>query len=102
MPSVPPTQTSPYNGGCASAPGDLNDVALDQPAQCRRYGRTAMTLHRWQGDPRIAYPKPSFYIAGVPYTWFSVLTEWERRNPTRSALAGKTPNPRTAEQSVAA
>jgi hypothetical protein len=74
-----------------SEPGGPDDVALDQKAQCRRYGRSHMTLRRWQDNQKILYPKASLYIAGIPHTWLSVLRAWERTQPARSALAGVNP-----------
>lgn len=88
MLTIPATQRSPFDGG---DPGGPDDVALDQKAQCRRYGRSHMTLKRWQKNAHILYPEASLYIAGVPHTWLSVLRAWERTQPAQSALAGVNP-----------
>jgi hypothetical protein len=70
--------------------GSAGDIALDQKAVCKRYGRTSMTFRRWRKDH--GAPAPSFYIAGNPYWWLSVLQAWEHSRPAQSRLAGKTPS----------
>ena len=100
MTTIPTTHVSPFGGG---EPGGADDVALDQKAQCRRYGRSHMTLKRWQKNPNILYPEASLYIAGVPHTWLSVLRAWERTQPAQSALAGVNPkHAQTANEATTA
>ena len=46
-----------------------------------------MTFRRWRKDH--GAPAPSFYIAGNPYWWLSVLQAWGRRRPAQSRLAAR-------------
>ena len=66
--------------------GRDTDRALDPRAQCARYGKSWMTLHRWRKS--VLYPQPDFYVGKTPYVWLSTLVKWERRLPDRSPMVG--------------
>lgn len=77
--------------------GNIDDTALDQAAQTRRYGKHAVTLKSWRD--KYGYPPPDFYVGSLPYVWLSKLQAWEATQPARHARAGKQPhvNPRGRE-----
>ena len=50
---------------------------LPDPQVCRRYGVSAMTLWRWDHDPRINFPKP-IRINRRKYRDEAELEAWER------------------------
>jgi predicted DNA-binding transcriptional regulator AlpA len=50
---------------------------LPQPATCRRYGVSQMSLWRWQNNPNLGFPK-SIKIAGRKYFYLHDLICWEK------------------------
>ncbi len=51
----------------------------------KRYSKTAMTIHRWERDPALAFPVP-IIINGLRYYDLAELEAWEeaRREPDAS------------------
>src|SRR5829696_1817488 len=66
---------------------DTDDVYLSAASQRRRYGNiSAMTLWRWERDPRLNYPPP-IEINGRKYRSLRALEEWERQRAAESVLS---------------
>jgi len=58
---------------------DEDDVYLSTASQRKRYGNiSAMTLWRWERDPRLNFP-PAIDINGRKYRSLRALEEWERQ-----------------------
>jgi predicted DNA-binding transcriptional regulator AlpA len=51
---------------------------LPDPQVCQRYGVSAMTLWRWDHDPRVNFPKP-IRINRRKYRDEAELEAWERK-----------------------
>ena len=51
---------------------------IPDPAVCRRYGVSSMTLYRWDHDPELNFPKP-IYIRGRKYRPADRLDEFDER-----------------------
>jgi predicted DNA-binding transcriptional regulator AlpA len=62
---------------------------LPARAVWERYGVTAMSLHRWQRNEDLHFPKP-IYLGRFRYWKLADLTEWEAsrpRSPAKSEAA---------------
>jgi predicted DNA-binding transcriptional regulator AlpA len=63
---------------------------LPQPAACRRYGVSQMSLWRWQHRTDLDFPRP-ITIAGRKYFYLEDLVRWEQslvRKHAGEAAAG--------------
>ncbi|MBX3571075.1 MAG: DNA-binding protein [Mesorhizobium sp.] len=60
------------------------DRFLSGPEILRRYGVSAMTVHRWRHDPDVAFPDPEMVIGGRNYFREAAVVDWERRRAKAS------------------
>ena len=71
----------------ANATQSTNSVYAQASHVWRRYGVTAMTLHRWINDPGMKFPRPIYF--GKNRFWLiSELEAWEEDQP-RARHSGK-------------
>jgi predicted DNA-binding transcriptional regulator AlpA len=60
------------------------DVFLPAGQVQRRYGVTAMSIHRWLHNAKLNFPKP-MYIGRFRYWKLSELASWERDRAREAA-----------------
>lgn len=54
-------------------------------------GKSAMTIWRWQRDPRVNFPPPDITINGRNYWRRSTIRKWQRDMAARSEKSGVAP-----------
>jgi len=62
-------------GKATTTPYD--DTYLPAAQVLRRYGVSAMSVHRWLRDPKLNFPRP-LYIGRYRYWRVAELAAWER------------------------
>ena len=67
-------------------------VLLPDPAVAKRYGVHAITLRRWDQNPKLGFP-PVIIVNNRRYREIAKLDAWDRKNSREAAtrLAGLTP-----------
>lgn len=77
MHTFPDQDTLPISADESFLP---DDTYLPAPRVWQRYGVSSMTLHRWLRDPKMGFPKPT-YFGRHRYWRIRQLVEFERSRP---------------------